>query len=204
MAVSEPFDFSQGSPRANRTFITKSRWWTYLLWGGVGLVMMVSLSIPVQITIARHLAPQPQAILTLGGHQNREWFTAYFARNHPKLEIWLSSGLPPKEAIPIFQKAGVSPQRLRFDRQAVDTVTNFTTLVQSFREHRIRHLYLITSDYHMPRAQAIAQIVLGSHGIAVTPLSVPSNKRPESSLRLWRDVGRSFCWVFTRQTGARR
>jgi uncharacterized SAM-binding protein YcdF (DUF218 family) len=164
--------------------------------------MVVGLSIPLQLAIARTVAPQPQAILTLGGHNNREWFTAYFARNHPRLEIWLSSGLSAQDAIPIFQTAGIPPQRLRFDRRAIDTVTNFTTLVKDFQHQHIRHLYLITSDYHMPRAQAIAWIVLGSHGIAVTPMSVPSNKPPESQTRIWRDVGRSILWVFTRQTGA--
>jgi uncharacterized SAM-binding protein YcdF (DUF218 family) len=37
---------------------------------------------------------------------------------------------------------------------------------------------LITSNYHMKRAQAIATMISGSQSIAVTPLEVPSPRQP--------------------------
>ncbi|MHC5731641.1 MAG: YdcF family protein, partial [Nostoc sp.] len=55
----------------------------------------------------------------------------------------------------------------------------------------------------MKRARAIAAIVLGSHGIAVTPVEVPSQgDKSETLVRILRDCGRSILWVVTGRTGA--
>jgi len=60
-----------------------------------------------------------------------------------------------------------------------------------------------TSDYHMKRARAIAAIVLGSQGIAVTPVQVSTRgDESETLVRLLRDCGRSLLWVVTGRTGA--
>lgn len=158
--------------------------------------------IPVRLAIAATTAPQPQAILTLGGDPAREEFTAQFAQMYPSLEIWVSSGTLPKKLHEIFQAAGIPNTRLHNDYRADDTVTNFTSLVKVFKKRKFQHLYLITSDYHMPRAKAIATFVLGSQGIAFTPVSVPSNQPPESWLPILRDSGRALVWVATGYTGA--
>jgi uncharacterized SAM-binding protein YcdF (DUF218 family) len=158
--------------------------------------------IPARLAIARWQAPEPQAILTLGGRPAREIFTAEFARYCPELKIWVSSGLPPEKARSIFHQQGVSDDRLNLDYRALDTVTNFTTVVKDLETQNIRHIYLITSDYHMPRAQAIATIVLGSHGITFTAIPVTSTKSPEGSFHITRDIIRSFVWLFTGFTGA--
>lgn len=162
------------------------------------------LMIPVRIAIASYQAPQPQAILMLGGTTlgEREKFTAEIAYWYPSLEIWVSSGMSPNKAQKIFQAAGIPSTRLHLDYRASDTITNFTTLVPDFKQHRIQHLFLITSDYHMPRAKAIATIILGSQGITFTPLSVPSNQPKESNLRILRDICRSLLWIVTGRTGA--
>ncbi len=165
--------------------------------------MLLLLSIiPVRLAIASYQVPHPEAILTLGGGIDREKFTAQFAQAHPSLEIWVSSGTEPKEALAIFQAAGIPDTRVNLDRRAVDTVTNFTTLVADFKNRGIQHLYLITSDFHMPRAKAIATIVLGVWGIAFTPISIPTNKPPESWLHVLRDCTRSLFWIVTGRTGA--
>lgn len=158
--------------------------------------------IPVKIAIARFQAPVPQGILTLGGDPQREVFTAEFARKHPQLPIWVSTGSEEMLAREIFHSAGVDNRRVYIDRRATDTVTNFTTLVKDFRQQKIKHLYLITSDFHLPRAQAIALIVLGSQGITYTPISLASDRPAESKLKTFRDLGRSFIWIFTRHTGS--
>ncbi|NEQ26943.1 MAG: YdcF family protein, partial [Microcoleus sp. SIO2G3] len=80
--------------------------------------------------------------------------------------------------------------------------TNFTSLVKDFKTQNIQHLYLITSDFHMLRAKAIATLVLGSQGITFTPISIPSNDPQESLVRILRDSGRSVLWIFTGRTGA--
>ncbi|NJR65528.1 MAG: YdcF family protein [Leptolyngbyaceae cyanobacterium CRU_2_3] len=171
-------------------------------WIGALVAIVVISYIPVRLAIAAYQAPSPQAILTLGGRPAREAFTAELATIHPNLEIWVSSGMRPNDAQSVFQSAGVPETRVHLDYRAVDTVTNFTTLVGDLEKRNIRHIYLITSDYHMPRAVAIATVVLGSHGITFTPLAVPSGKAPESKVRVARDVVRSLVWIATGKTGA--
>lgn len=169
--------------------------------GGLSLLLLLMSIITVQLAIALHRAPQPQAILTLGGGQGREQFTTQFARTHPALEIWVSSARYP-EAPEIFRNAGIPEQRVHFNWYAVDTVSNFAFLVRDLQSRNIQHIYLITSDYHMPRAGAIATLILGSQGIAFTPISIPSSEPPESWLPILRDSGRAVFWIVTGKTGA--
>ncbi len=183
-------------------FHHKTRAYRFSCLASSAFILVLITIIPVRLVIATTRAPFPQAILTLGGSPAREKFTAQFAQMHPSLEIWVSSGTPPNQAREIFQAAGIPNTRVHIDRRAVDTVTNFTSLVKDFKKRNFHHLYLITSDFHMPRAKAIATFVLGSQGIALTPVSVPSNKPPESWLHILRDSGRALLWVVTGRTGA--
>jgi len=76
-------------------------------------------------------------------------------------------------------------------------------LAEDFTDQKLQHIYLITSDFHLTRARAIATIVLGSQGIVVTPLAVPSSgNKSESLLRVLRDCGRSILWILSGKTGA--
>nr|WP_242040774.1 YdcF family protein [Coleofasciculus sp. FACHB-1120] len=171
----------------------------------LAISVLIALSIgiiPVRIAIAHLQAPVPQVILALGGGPDREKFTAQFAQTHRSLEIWVSSGTRPDKAREIFQAAGIPDDRVHLDRRAVDTVTNFTSLVADFKSLNIQHLYLITSDFHMRRATAIAILVLGSRGIAFTPVPIPSNQPLESWLHVLRDFGRALFWIVTGHTGA--
>lgn len=144
----------------------------------------------------------PQAILVLGGSTQREKFAAQFAQQNPDIPIWISGGTPKSYAQKVFAKAGIESSRLHLDYKAVDTVTNFTTLVDEFQARGIKKLYLITSDYHMRRAQVIGQIVLGSRGIDFTPVAVPSERSPEPVNKAVRDGARAMLWVVTGHTGS--
>ncbi|MDX2215603.1 MAG: ElyC/SanA/YdcF family protein [Oculatellaceae cyanobacterium bins.114] len=168
----------------------------------VTLLIVLLSYIPMRLVLTSIQFPQPQAILTLGGRPAREAFTAEFAQSHPDLNIWISSGMNPAKAQPFFALVGVDLRRITFDFRATDTVTNFTTLVNEFDRLQIHHVYLITSDFHMARARAIAAIVFGSRGIITTPVIVPSRVPPESKVHILRDVGRSIVWLFTQRTGA--
>ena len=180
-------------------FIFKYR---FILLFLISLITFSSMIIPLRLALAHYQAPYPQAILTLGGSPDREIFTAQFAQINPSLDIWVSTGIPIEQAQQIFQTAGISKQRVNLDRRAVDTVTNFTTLVEDFKQENIKHIYLITSSFHMSRAKAIATIVLGSQGITFTPLPVPSQKKFEPKIEIVRDSCRSFFWLVTGRTGA--
>lgn len=156
--------------------------------------------IPARLAIARQQAPAPEMILILGGSPDREEYTVNLAQKYPSLKIWVSTGSP--DAKRIFQQSGIPRSRLYFDTRATDTVTNFTTVIPDFKRRGIQHVYIVTSDYHMPRAEAIATVVFGSQGITFTPIKVVGEQRQESKLRVLRDVGRSVVWLATGRTGA--
>ena len=148
---------------------------------------------------------QPQAVLVLGGSTKkleREKFTAEFVRKYPNLPIWITGGSPPSSTRKVFAKAGVNPKRLHLDYEAVDTVTNFTSLVDDLKARGIKRVYLITSDFHMRRACVIGEIVLGSRGIDFQAVAVPSEKPPEPLEKSIRDGARALIWVATGYTGA--
>ncbi|MEL6776282.1 MAG: YdcF family protein [Cyanobacteria bacterium J06597_16] len=147
----------------------------------------------------------PAFAIVLGGAPEREQFAAQFAKNHPEVKIWVSSGSNPEYARWVFDQAEVPNEQWILDYSAVDTVTNFTTLVDKLKDREVTEVYLITSDYHMRRASIVAQIVLGSQGIRFKPVAIPAKadpERPETALREVRDGVRSLLWVVTGKTGS--
>ena len=145
---------------------------------------------------------QPKAIFVLGGDPEREKFAAQFAHSYPDLPIWVSGGAPKEYVHEVFKKAGIDLDRLHLDYQAVDTVTNFTSLVEELEAQGIDSVYLITSDYHMLRSRVIGEIVFGSRGIVVKPLAIPTEQLHEPLEKAIRDGGRAILWVTTGYTGA--
>lgn len=144
---------------------------------------------------------QPQAILVLGGSTTREKFAAEFAQQHPGLPIWVSGGGPEAWSKQVFANAGIEGDRLRLDYQAVDTVTNFTTVVDQLKAQDIHSIYLVTSDYHMRRACIIGAVVLGSRGIRFEPVSISSEYSSEPLIKALGDGSRALLWVATGSTG---
>lgn len=145
---------------------------------------------------------KPEAILVLGGAEERELYATKIAQEHPNLPIWVSSGSSEWYTEKIFAKAGIERKRLHIDRRAVDTVTNFTTMVDQLKAEKIDSIYLITSDDHMRRARVIGEIVFGSRGIVFKPLAVPSGRPAEPMQKTLRDGVRAILWVTTGHTGA--
>jgi uncharacterized SAM-binding protein YcdF (DUF218 family) len=172
----------------------KKRFW------GLGLAMVVGGLWWGYRSIQSYFSP-PEGILVLGGHEDRERFAAKLALLHPDLPIWVSSGSPKNYARKIFKKAGVNLDRLHLDYRATDTVTNFTTLVEELKSEGIHSVYLITSDKHMGRARLVGEIVFGSRGILIKPISIPSDSAAEPIQKLIRDGARALFWVVTGSTG---
>ncbi len=149
------------------------------------------------------LLTKPQAILVLGGSTaklERERFTAKFARQHPNLPILISGGGDGTEEITrkVFINQGIESHRVEFDKEASDTVANFTTTVDKLQQRGIKSVYLITSDYHIRRASVVAEIILGSRGINFQPVAVPSEQtKPEPIEKSVRDGVRSILWLAT-------
>jgi len=150
---------------------------------------------------AKKADPTPQAVLVLGGEVERELEAARFMQQpeNAKLHMWVSSGhLQPYNEVwtPIAD-------RMHVDWRGVCTVTNFSTLQQDISQHGVNHIYIITSQYHMRRAEWVAFCImtLGA-GIRVTPhaindpVYVPEHtKRRETNFRVARDVLRCFVWL---------
>ncbi|NJK99849.1 MAG: YdcF family protein [Spirulinaceae cyanobacterium SM2_1_0] len=144
---------------------------------------------------------EPHVAFVLGGLEQREHFAAELARRNPELQIWVSSGSPKEYAHTLFDAAGIGEDRFTLDYQAVDTVTNFTRLVDRLEAEDIESVYLVTSANHMPRARLVGEIVFGSRGIVIKPLPVPSAGDREPIEKLIRDGARAFLWLFTGSSG---
>ncbi|MFM2430762.1 MAG: hypothetical protein RLZZ511_1975 [Cyanobacteriota bacterium] len=144
---------------------------------------------------------KPQAVLVLGGEAERERYAAAFALSHPDLPVWISSGAPREYSEWVFSQAGVDLDRLKLDYRAVDTLTNFTTLVDDLKARGITKVYLITSDYHMRRSRMIGDVVLGSRGIGFQTVEIPSQQGEEDFAKALRDSGRALVWLATGYTG---
>ena len=166
------------------------------------LLSAIAISLCVGFKPTPQVETTPEAMLVLGGHEERERYAAKLAQQYPQLPIWISSGSPKEYAQKIFAKAGIEGDRLYFDYRASDTVTNFTTLVDELEAKGIDSVYLITSENHMKRAKIIGNVVFGSRGIDFQPISVPSNNPPEPVEKCWRDGARSILWLVTGHTGA--
>lgn len=167
-----------------------------------GLVLMLAIASWVGYRQLQQWLVRPEAMLVLGGAEERERYAAKFAKQYPTLPIWVSSGSPRWYVEKIFQKEGIGRDRVRLDYRAQDTVTNFTTLVDELKAQDIDSVYLVTSENHMRRARVIGEIVLGSRGITLKPIAVPTDSPAESWQKSLRDGCRAVLWVTTGRTGA--
>lgn len=170
------------------------------LFTSCGIIVAFNFGLWGRLHNTRQIAPQPEAILVLGGDFDREYFAAYFAQTHPDLTVFISSGMPEAQSRSYFEQVGVDLNRVYYDRQAVDTVTNFTTMLEALRSRNLRHIYLITSDFHMGRAEVLAYLIFGRYGIVVTPITVPTQTPPEPWWAIVRDGGRGVLWILTGRT----
>ncbi|PSB03153.1 YdcF family protein [Merismopedia glauca] len=170
----------------------RSGWRTF--WFGLWFLICVVFGWLASRQIANYFVT-PDAIFVLGGEPEREKFAARFASQYPNIEVWVSGGSPQGYAQRIFAKEGISADRLHLDYRAEDTVTNFTTLVSEFQNRGIRSIYLITSEDHMLRARTIGEIVLGTKGILIEPVTIPTERSPEPVNKTFRDAARAFLWI---------
>lgn len=176
-----------------------------------GLALEIFLAWRIENAVSQY--PNPQAILVLDGSNSRILKAARFARSYPTLPVWISGNCSErslvKAAFSPLEQDGSRPeeskleQSVYYDLRATDTVTHFTTLVDDFVEKDIRHVFLVTSSYHISRAQVSARVVFGSRGVVTTPVALPTAQGTEESrLKSVRDRLRSVLWLFTGRTGA--
>lgn len=161
------------------------------------VVMVMGGTIALRLAGVAVNVPEPEVIVVLGGDFEREYFAAYFAQTHPTLPIWISSGMPEAKSRAYFTQVGVDLQRVVYDQQAVDTVTNFTSLLPRLQRAKIRHAYVITSDFHQVRSRSIAYWIWGARGITTTFVLVPTQTPSEPIWLILGDTVRSLLWLLT-------
>lgn len=61
---------------------------------------------------------------------------------------------------------------VHFDRSAVCTLSNFTSLLSHFMEKKVRNLLIVTSSSHLFRALCVGRVVCASVGIEVRGLGI--------------------------------
>ena len=95
--------------------------------------------------------------------------------------------------------------RITVDRKAVDTLSNFTTLVEDLTRMSCRTVFIATSESHMRRALPVARVVFGASGIRAEPLRCSdyfdSHAHQETLPRVVRDLVRAVVWLLTTLEG---
>jgi len=145
----------------------------------------------------------PGIAIVLSGDYDRIHYAVKYAKKNKSIPIWISgteSDLFSLEEI--LEQAKLPKERFTIKPCAVDTVTNFTCIVNELTQQRFKHILLITSDYHMQRAIFAGNIVLGSRKIAITSQVVSSElNQTEPKWKLTRDSFRAAAWVATGYIG---
>ena len=139
-----------------------------------------------------------EAILHLGGHFNRIETTLKLAKEHPNALIVFSGEDYPEKIIEKLKENKIEKSRFILDYAAWDTLTNFTTTIDIFKQHQIDTIYLVTDQYHMPRAGAIGFFVYLFRGVKIIECQYNRDSDATESLNLvFTDILRALLWRFT-------
>jgi uncharacterized SAM-binding protein YcdF (DUF218 family) len=156
------------------------------------LVVAVLLLVPVGAwtlqplieRFARAAAPSRlDGILVLGGgSENPERLIAAvgLSRRFPHATVVFSDIHDSVEARDTLLRLGVAPSQIRLENHAADTWQNLSLSWCLVRPSPDQTWFLVTSDYHMPRAMGVAQKI--GWNLAPWP-SGPSQFRPVFSLQ---------------------
>ncbi len=138
------------------------------------------------------------AIFVLGGSIQREIYASQLARENLQIPVLISRGSPDPCILTIFERQTVNLNNVWLEKCANSTFENFYYSLPILRKWGVHKVKLITSSTHLPRAQWIAQIILGGNGIWVEPdiiteQGVPGNQ--ESRIKTAVDITRSIFWA---------
>ena len=138
-------------------------------------------------------------ILELGGNTARLNTVVQLAQQYPDAKIIISSEGSPDFVVGFFDASNITRDRFLLDFNAWDTVTNFTTTKRLIRGYNPSKLFVVTDNFHMRRAMAIAGAVYWLSGIRLVPVpymgSEPHDPEPDSLVRY--DKWRAWLWRLT-------
>jgi uncharacterized SAM-binding protein YcdF (DUF218 family) len=150
-----------------------------------------------------HHAQQPvDAVLVLGGSIRREMYIAEAVAQGNQLPILISHGAQPPCTRILFDRLSAPLDHVWLETCAESTFDNYRYSLPVLQQWQARHVQVVTSPTHLPRAAWLAKILLGSHGIwvdmdLVEETGVPGNF--EHPLKTIADVGRSLGWAVISQ-----
>lgn len=156
----------------------------------------------IHLTLAESVKEPVGVILVLGGSIHREIYAAELAKTNPTIPILISEGSPPPCIWLIFQRAGVPFDQVFLEKCAHSTFDNFKFSVSILQSWQVKKVKLITSSSHLPRAQWLGQIMLGSHGIWVD-IEVAKHQGRPGNKEFWfktnLDLIRAIFWAVASQ-----
>ncbi|MEO0539767.1 MAG: YdcF family protein [Cyanobacteria bacterium P01_A01_bin.105] len=171
----------------------------YLKYGCMGLVAAIA-TVGTALALSLLMAARHpvDSYLVLGGSIRREMYMAEQAVPQPSLPILISSGSQDPCIRLLFDQAGASLDQVWLEKCAQSTFSNYRFSLPVLKQWQVRHVRLVTSGSHTRRAVWMARIILGGHGIWVTPeiveeVGIPGNQ--ESPLKTTLDLARSLLWV---------
>ncbi|MBD2336910.1 YdcF family protein [Calothrix sp. FACHB-156] len=150
------------------------------------------------ITLVSASSQPVDAFFVLGGSIQREIHVAREAQKYPNIPILISHGSLEPCVWLLFQRQGTELQNVWLEDCANSTWENFYYGIPILRRWGVHKVKLITSPTHLPRAQWMAQILLGANGIWVEPDIVQEHGIP-GNREFWQktalDVTRSLLWA---------
>ena len=184
------------------------RFYSRFPWKTVYKLLLMSVSIFIiaaGVALSRHVMMLPQAaqqpvdlFLVLGGSIRREIYVSQLAQQFPQTRILISTGSDDPCILKLFERINAPMEQVWLEKCADSTFGNFLFTIPILKEWKVRHVKLITSPSHLPRAQWMAQILLGAHGIWVEFDLVEETGKPgnqEFPVKTALDVTRALLWA---------
>ncbi len=167
----------------------------------LGLLLAAWL-LPLLLRLQANARAPVDTLLVLGGSIRREIHVAERLSDYPDTRVLISNGSPAPCVWLLFQRDRVPMERVWLERCASNTFGNFYFCAPILADWQSRHVRLITSETHLPRALWLAQIHLGARGIWVDlevaeEIGVPGNW--ETWWKTALDVTRSLVWALVGQ-----
>lgn len=110
-------------------------------------------------------------ILHLGGNSRRIERTATEAKWNPGALVLISSEGDKPQILDYLGTRGIHADRILIDDTAYDTVGNITDTFSIVKREGAKRVFIVTDDWHMRRAMAIAMVAYAFRGI--TPIACP-------------------------------
>ncbi len=160
---------------------------SFLLW-------LLVLSLQLYLAASRPV----DALLVLGGSIRREIYAAELSQDYPDAKILISNGSRDPCIWLIFDRANAAMKNVCLEKCAKNTFGNFYYTTPILKAWGVKHVKLITSTTHLPRAIWMARIHLGVRHIWVgldtaQEKGIPGNR--EFWLKTILDVTRSLAWA---------